>query len=64
MKGTSVLNESKRQLLVVVEAIQNLVVRIATRAVRRILESSHEDNRLNTSSIERVPMYPLYARSR
>jgi hypothetical protein len=47
LAGTSVLDESERQVFVVVEVIQDLVVRITERAISRSLEGSHEDGLQN-----------------
>jgi hypothetical protein len=43
LAGTSFLDKSERQVFVVVEVIQDLVVRVTERAISRILEGSHED---------------------
>jgi hypothetical protein len=47
LAGTSVLDESERQVFVVVEVIQDLVVRVTERAISRSLEGSHEDGLQN-----------------
>jgi hypothetical protein len=47
LAGTSVLDESERQVFVVVEVIQDLVVRVTERAISRNLEGSHEDGLQN-----------------
>jgi hypothetical protein len=47
LAGASVLDESERQVCVVVEVIQDLVVRVTERAVSRSLEDSHEDGLQN-----------------
>jgi hypothetical protein len=47
LAGTNVLDESERQVFVVVEVIQDLVVRVTERAISRSLESSHEDGLQN-----------------
>jgi hypothetical protein len=47
LAGTSVLDESERQVFVVVEVIQDLVVRVTERAISRSLEGSHEDRLQN-----------------
>ena len=43
----SVLDKSERQVFVVVEVIQNLVVRVVERVVSRSLEGNHEDGLQN-----------------
>ena len=47
LAGTSVLDESERQVFVVVEVIQDLVVRVTEREISRSLEGSHEDGLQN-----------------
>jgi hypothetical protein len=47
LAGTIVLDESERQVFVVVEVVQDLVVRITERAISRSLEGSHEDGLQN-----------------
>jgi hypothetical protein len=47
LAGTGVLDESERQVFVVVEVIQDLVVRVTERAISRSLEGSHEDGLQN-----------------
>jgi hypothetical protein len=47
LAGTRVLDESERQVFVVVEVIQDLVVRVTERAISRSLEGSHEDGLQN-----------------
>jgi hypothetical protein len=47
LAGTSVLDECERQVFVVVEVIQDLVVRVTERAISRSLEGSHEDGLQN-----------------
>ena len=47
LAGASVLDESERQVFVVVEVIQDLVVRVTERAISRSLEGSHEDGLQN-----------------
>jgi hypothetical protein len=43
LTSAGVLDERERQPLVVVEVIENPVVRVTKRGVRRALESTHED---------------------
>jgi hypothetical protein len=43
LAGTIVLDEIERQVFVVVEVIQDLVVLVTERAISRSLEGSHED---------------------
>jgi hypothetical protein len=47
LAGTGVLDESERQVFVVVEVIQDFVVRVTERAISRSLEGSHEDGLQN-----------------
>jgi hypothetical protein len=47
LAGTRVLDESERQVFVVVEVIQDLVVRVTERAISRSFEGSHEDGLQN-----------------
>jgi hypothetical protein len=47
LAGASVLDESERQVFVVVKVIQDLVVRVTERAISRSLEGSHEDGLQN-----------------
>jgi hypothetical protein len=47
LAGTIVLDESERQVFVVVEVIQDLVVRVTERTISRSLEGSHEDGLQN-----------------
>jgi hypothetical protein len=47
LAGASVLDESERQVFVVVEVIQDLVVRGTERAISRSLEGSNEDGLQN-----------------
>jgi hypothetical protein len=47
LAGASVLDESERQVFVVVKVIQDLVVRVTARAISRGLEGSHEDGLQN-----------------
>ena len=47
MAGAGVLDEGEGQVFVVVEVIEDLVVRVAKRAIIRSLEGSHEDGLQN-----------------
>jgi hypothetical protein len=47
LAGTSVLDESERQVFVVVEVIHDLLVRVTERVISRSLEGSHEDGLQN-----------------
>jgi hypothetical protein len=47
LAGASVLDESERQVFVVVEVIQDLVVHVTEREISRSLEGSHEDRLQN-----------------
>jgi hypothetical protein len=47
LAGASILDESKRQVFVVVEVIQDLLVRVTERMISRSLEGSHEDGLQN-----------------
>jgi hypothetical protein len=47
LADAGVLYESERQVFVVIEVIQELVVRVTERSISRILEGSHEDRLQN-----------------
>jgi hypothetical protein len=47
LAGASALDESERQVFVIVEVIQDLVVRVTERVISRSLEVSHEDRLQN-----------------
>jgi hypothetical protein len=57
LAGASVLDESEGQVFVVVEVIQDLVVRVTERVISRSLEGSRGMRTdFRTSSMERLPM--------
>jgi hypothetical protein len=55
LAGRIVLDEIERQVFVVVEVIQDLVVRVTERAISRSLEGSHEDGLQNVFDIQCHP---------
>jgi hypothetical protein len=51
LAGTIVLDESERQVFVIVKVIQDLVVRVTERSISRSLEGSHEDGLQNVFDV-------------
>jgi hypothetical protein len=45
------LDESERQVFVIVKVIQDLVVRVTERSISRSLEGSHEDGLQNVFDV-------------